>query len=80
MILISLSQSLTQSHPTQPHHHPHPPHPPQAAVHEGRPFYGTAFGEPSGLADDVETIGRCLTAHGFSYHGKDMLTSGEGYW
>lgn len=50
----------------------------QAAVHEGRPFYGTAFGEPSGLADKVETIGEVLASHGFSYQGKDFLTSGEG--
>ena len=48
----------------------------KAGVHEGRAFYGTAFGEPSGLADDVERIGEVLAQHGFSYQGKDLLTSG----
>ncbi|CAG9463203.1 unnamed protein product [Pedinophyceae sp. YPF-701] len=48
----------------------------KAAVHEGRAFYGTAFGEPSGLANKIEDISAALVEHGFSYSGKDMLTSG----
>ena len=42
--------------------------------HECR--YGTAFGEEAGLADSVESICAALTAHGYSYSGKDLLTSG----
>jgi hypothetical protein len=48
----------------------------KAAVSSGRFHYGTAFGEPSGLADRVETISETLVQHGFSYSGKDYLTSG----
>ncbi|GAX73919.1 hypothetical protein CEUSTIGMA_g1369.t1 [Chlamydomonas eustigma] len=48
----------------------------KAAVSSGRFHYGTAFGEPSGLADKVEDISATLVDHGFSYSGKDMLTSG----
>jgi hypothetical protein len=38
--------------------------------------YGTAFGEPSGLADTVEAMSSVLVGKGFSYCGKDFLTSG----
>ena len=48
----------------------------KAGVSVGRFHYGTAFGEPSGLADRVEDIGAELVEHGFSYTGKDMLMSG----
>ncbi len=53
----------------------------KAAVLSGRFHYGTAFGEPSGLADKVENISETLVHHGFSYSGKDYLTSGiTGEW
>lgn len=53
----------------------------KAAVQSGRFHYGTAFGEPSHLADTVEDISATLVSHGFSYAGKDMLTSGiTGAW
>ncbi len=53
----------------------------KAAVQSGRFHYGTAFGEPSQLADTVEDISATLVSHGFSYAGKDMLTSGiTGGW
>jgi DNA-directed RNA polymerase III subunit RPC2 len=43
--------------------------------------YGTAFGEPSGLADNSEAISETLVNNGFSYSGKDYLTSGiTGDW
>jgi len=48
----------------------------KAGVCSGRFHYGTAFGEPSGLADRVDAISDTLVAHGFSYAGKDYLTSG----
>lgn len=48
----------------------------KAAVHCGRFHYGTAFGEPSGLADRVETMSEVLVGNGFNYQGKDYLTSG----
>lgn len=48
----------------------------KAAVSTGQFHYGTAFGEPSGLADKVEDISATLVEHGFSYSGKDLLTSG----
>ncbi|KAG2492788.1 hypothetical protein HYH03_008949 [Edaphochlamys debaryana] len=48
----------------------------KAAVQSGRFHYGTAFGEPSNLADKVEDISATLVRHGFSYSGKDWLTSG----
>ena len=48
----------------------------KAAVCCGRFHYGTAFGEPSKLADKVEDISATLLQHGFSYSGKDFLTSG----
>ena len=48
----------------------------KAAVLSGRFHYGTAFGEASGLADPVEAISATLVARGFSYSGKDFVTSG----
>lgn len=48
----------------------------KAAVTTGRFHYGTAFGERTGLADDVETISEELIEAGFSYSGKDFLHSG----
>lgn len=48
----------------------------KAGVSCGRFHYGTAFGEPSNLADKVEDISATLVRHGFSYSGKDLLTSG----
>lgn len=48
----------------------------KAAALGGRVGYGTAFGEASGLADKVEDVCAALVAHGYSYSGKDMLTSG----
>lgn len=42
----------------------------------GRIGRGTAFGEPGGLADKVEDISADLVSRGFSYSGKDFLTSG----
>jgi hypothetical protein len=44
-------------------------------------MHGTAFGEPSGLADTVESMSSILVDKGFSYCGKDYLTSGiTGGW
>jgi len=48
----------------------------KAGVLSGRFHYGTAFGEPSGLADNSEAISETLVNNGFSYSGKDYLTSG----
>ena len=42
----------------------------------GKFHYGTAFGEPGGLADTTEAISKTLVANGFSYSGKDFITSG----
>lgn len=42
----------------------------------GRFHYGTAFGEPAGLADKVDSISQELVEAGFSYSGKDFLHSG----
>jgi hypothetical protein len=47
-----------------------------AGVLSGRFFYGTAFGEPSGLADTVDSMSAVLVEQGFNYCGKDFLTSG----
>jgi hypothetical protein len=47
-----------------------------AGVLSGRFFYGTAFGEPSGLADTVDSMSAVLVNQGFNYCGKDFLTSG----
>ncbi|PSC73428.1 DNA-directed RNA polymerase III subunit RPC2 [Micractinium conductrix] len=48
----------------------------KAAVCTGKFHYGTAFGEPAGLADTVEKISAELVESGFSYSGKDFLHSG----
>ncbi|KAL3630258.1 DNA-directed RNA polymerase III subunit 2 [Castilleja foliolosa] len=48
----------------------------KAGVSCGRFHYGSAFGEPSGHADKVETISETLVKHGFSYNGKDFMYSG----
>ncbi|XP_039049458.1 DNA-directed RNA polymerase III subunit 2 [Hibiscus syriacus] len=48
----------------------------KAGVSCGRFHYGSAFGEPSGHADKVETISETLIKHGFSYNGKDFIYSG----
>eukprot|EP00879_Flechtneria_rotunda_P023706 GHRR01025097.1.p1 GENE.GHRR01025097.1~~GHRR01025097.1.p1 ORF type:complete len:385 (+),score=123.95 GHRR01025097.1:74-1156(+) len=48
----------------------------KAGVLSGRFFYGTAFGEPSGLADSVDSMSKVLVDNGFNYCGKDFLTSG----
>ncbi|KAE8659457.1 hypothetical protein F3Y22_tig00116962pilonHSYRG00458 [Hibiscus syriacus] len=50
----------------------------KAGVSCGRFHYGSAFGEPSGHADKVETISETLIKHGFSYNGKDFIYSG--FW
>jgi RNA polymerase Rpb2, domain 6 len=38
--------------------------------------YGTAFGESAGLADSVASICAALVHRGYSYSGKDLMTSG----
>lgn len=43
----------------------------KAGVLEGKHEYGTAFG-----GSKVEDMGRTLVRHGFSYSGKDFVTSG----
>eukprot|EP00884_Botryococcus_braunii_P009393 jgi/Botrbrau1/18455/Bobra.0072s0038.1 len=48
----------------------------KAAVLEGKLKYGTAFGERVGLADSVKSISEVLVRAGYSYSGKDFLTSG----
>lgn len=48
----------------------------KAAVLSGRLQYGGAFGEPSGLAATLEDLSAELVAHGYSYTGKDIMTSG----
>lgn len=48
----------------------------KAAVSTGRFHYGTAFGEPTGLADGLERITEELVSAGYSYSGKDFLHSG----
>ena len=48
----------------------------KAGVLRGRFHYGTAFGEPGGLADTVDAISRTLVSNGFNYSGKDFITSG----
>lgn len=48
----------------------------KAGVLTGRFHYGTAFGEPTGLADNIDTIAEELVAAGYSYSGKDFLHSG----
>merc|ERR1712054_702198 len=48
----------------------------KAGVMEGRQAYGTAFGEEFGNADRVVEASKKLVSHGFSYVGKECLTSG----
>ncbi|KAL4539453.1 hypothetical protein Ndes2437B_g02173 [Nannochloris sp. 'desiccata'] len=48
----------------------------KAAVTTGRFHYGTAFGESTGLADNMEDIAAELVEAGYSYSGKDFLHSG----
>lgn len=48
----------------------------KAGVFEGRQGYGTAFGEEFGNADRVEVACQQLVKHGYSYIGKDLMTSG----
>lgn len=48
----------------------------KAAVFEGRQAYGSAFGEEFGNADKVEEACASLVRHGYSYVGKDLVTSG----
>ena len=49
----------------------------KAAVHRfNEQGYGTAFGEASGSADKADDVCRQLVTHGYSYHGKDIMTSG----
>lgn len=48
----------------------------KAGVFEGRQGYGTAFGEEFGNADKVEVACETLVRHGYSYVGKDIVTSG----
>ncbi|DBB06715.1 hypothetical protein WJX77_001955 [Trebouxia sp. C0004] len=48
----------------------------KAGVLNGKFHYGTAFGEPGGLADTTEAISQTLVANGFNYSGKDFITSG----
>ena len=52
------------------------PRPRGADQPAGKFHYGTAFGEPAGLADTVEKISAELVESGFSYSGKDFLHSG----
>ena len=47
-----------------------------SGVLSGRFHYGTAFGEPGGLADTVDVISQTLVSNGFNYSGKDFITSG----
>lgn len=48
----------------------------KAAVMQGCQGYGSAFGEEHGNADKVDEACKILVRHGFSYSGKDSLTSG----
>lgn len=48
----------------------------KAGVLNGKFHYGTAFGEPGGLADTTDAISKTLVANGFHYSGKDFITSG----
>lgn len=48
----------------------------KAAVFGGRQGYGSAFGEQFGNADRVEVVCAELVRNGYSYVGKDILTSG----
>ena len=48
----------------------------KAGVFEGKQGYGSAFGEETGNADRVEVCCAQLVKHGYSYVGKDIMTSG----
>ena len=48
----------------------------KAGVFEGRQGYGSAFGEEYGNADKLVDMCEQLVKHGYSYVGKDILTSG----
>ena len=48
----------------------------KAAVMSGTQGHGTAFGEVRGTADKVNVVCEELVKHGYSYHGKDLMTSG----
>jgi len=48
----------------------------KAAVFHGRQGYGTAFGEAAGSADKLHDVCRELVEQGYSYYGKDIMTSG----
>ena len=48
----------------------------KAGVFEGRQAYGSAFGEEFGNADKVDKCCETLVKHGYSYVGKDIMTSG----
>mmetsp|Transcript_10043 Transcript_10043/g.8999 ORF Transcript_10043/g.8999 Transcript_10043/m.8999 type:complete len:667 (+) Transcript_10043:1-2001(+) len=48
----------------------------KAGVMNGRQAYGSAFGEDFGNADRVEVACAELLKHGYSYIGKDIMTSG----
>lgn len=48
----------------------------KAGVFEGHQGYGTAFGEEQGNADKVDDVCKKLVQHGYSYMGKDLMTSG----
>jgi len=48
----------------------------KAGVLHGHQAYGTAFGEEFGNADKVTECCKALVERGFSYCGKDLLTSG----
>jgi DNA-directed RNA polymerase III subunit RPC2 len=48
----------------------------KAGVFNGKQGYGSAFGEETGNADRVEECCAALVKKGFSYVGKDIMTSG----
>ena len=49
----------------------------KAGVLHGKQAYGSAFGEGFGNANKLEECCLELVKHGYSYHGKDIYTSGE---
>ena len=48
----------------------------KAGVLNGQQAYGSAFGEQFGNANKLEECCVELVKHGYSYHGKDLYTSG----
>lgn len=48
----------------------------KAGAIRGGYHYGTAFGEPAGIACKVDTLRQVLIDHNFNYLGKDCMTSG----